>query len=463
MLAQPKPISKDSVSEHLWRKEAQISSVSSEDEGYFIEPSSLWHHGFVFVCSVVSFIFSLVYLGVLFVFAIASCFNFPWRRRRRNSDSDNNDEPLLNVEFKDDPSKLVFDLRYYVQLEGYDLEDVLAATDDGFHLEVYHIVVPGESKEESRKRYPVLLVHGLLQSSAAYCTSGKDSLAFELVRAGYDVWLGNNRCGFTPKHTNHRTNNIKMWSWRLGEMGTFDLPCMINRILELKPDFEKVALVAHSQGTAQTFLALAKDRAPELGDKISSFTALAPAVYTGPLVTRWFLVFMRYLPLPLFRLLFGYHSYMPIMMVMHSLLPCKIYSSLGYIVFRYLFSWDDKLWDNQYRDRELLFSPVHISAELMFWWLGKDGFAARGCLFRHELETHPWFNEQFPPLLLVIPGLDDLVNPYKLVSRIEKVETKLRKVEITELPNYSHLDVLWASDVADKVGKPLVRFLEANK
>jgi lysosomal acid lipase/cholesteryl ester hydrolase len=46
----------------------------------------------------------------------------------------------------------------------------------------------------------------------------------------------------------------------------------------------QVALVAHSQGTTQTFLALSKGEIPQLGLSISCFVALAPAVYAGPLL-----------------------------------------------------------------------------------------------------------------------------------------------------------------------------------
>ena len=39
----------------------------------------------------------------------------------------------------------------------------------------------------------VLLQHGLMCNSASWLTSGEDSLAYLLHRAGYDIWLGNLR------------------------------------------------------------------------------------------------------------------------------------------------------------------------------------------------------------------------------------------------------------------------------
>lgn len=39
----------------------------------------------------------------------------------------------------------------------------------------------------------VILQHGLLDSFLAFLLNGKDSIAFRLADAGYDVWLNNSR------------------------------------------------------------------------------------------------------------------------------------------------------------------------------------------------------------------------------------------------------------------------------
>ena len=68
-------------------------------------------------------------------------------------------------------------------------------------------------------------------------------------------------------------------------MGVFDLPAFVDYIRG-KTGFEKVALIAHSQGTTESFVALAKNQHPTLCDHISIFCALAPAVYSGPLIGK---------------------------------------------------------------------------------------------------------------------------------------------------------------------------------
>ncbi|CAN6644832.1 sterol esterase 2 [Trichomonascus vanleenenianus] len=363
-------------------------------------------------------------------------------------------EPLNKQE-----KKLELDLGYYIRLAGLDLERHVISTRDGFNIVLEHIVNPKESGEKRARRYPVLLQHGLMQSSAAYATSGNGSLAAFLFECGFDVWLGNNRCGFSPSHILYSRYNVHMWQWGIREMGSLDIPCMIDFILNQHgSNTHKVALVGHSQGTTQTFYALAKGVAPEMGNKLSSFSALAPAVYTGPLLDRWFLKFVRSLPRPVYHAFFGHHSFIGLMNGFHAIMPKTWYTFFGYIMFNYLLGWDDRLWNRHYRNRQFLFSPVYVSSDLMFWWLGKGGFACHGCIFDESVDQ--WFDHStFPPLALFVPGRDNLVSPYPLVNRLKSYERLETPVEVVDIPGYSHLDVLWAHDVIDKVGRPLAKFI----
>ncbi|KAA8915013.1 Alpha/Beta hydrolase protein [Sphaerosporella brunnea] len=396
---------------------------------------------------------------------------------------------------------LVCDIRYYARRVGLDVERYEVETEDGFLLQLWHVfdpmdlpyypeatdadrekledgeqlprtALPRETEKrrngrEGRSRYPVLLIHGLLQSAGAYCVNDDDSLAFYLVKCGYDVFLGDNRCGFQPKHTVLSYSDPRMWAWNIRQMGILDLPAFIEPILSLT-SYRKLALITHSQGTTQTFVALAKQQRPDLGDKISVFCALAPAVYAGPLINKFYFKFMKLIPPWAFRIIFGIHSFIPFMMTMHSVVPARLYGQLGYRVFWFLFGWSDTRWDRNLRDRFFQFAPVYVSAEAMRWWLGRECFARHKCvLSTHSAGETPesgggsWFDERFPKLAMWVAGSDALVDGKRLLARFgEGKEPSVELVHAKVIEEYEHLDVVWAIDARKQVFEEVAMVIE---
>ncbi|QIW97064.1 hypothetical protein AMS68_002582 [Peltaster fructicola] len=461
-----------------------------------------------------------------------------WQRRQRSGEK----KPLIAEDgytpLEGGPDPIICDARYYARRVGLEMEIFEVQTEDGFIIELWHVFDPkerartlhrdargpevfrtdskdsihGEAQEafpETQKRYPVLMIHGLLQSSGAFCCNDDDSLAFFLAKSGYDVWLGCNRAGMTPKHTILEYGDPRMWAWNIRAMGVLDLPALISRVLA-ETGFPKLALIAHSQGTTQTFVALAKEQRPEIGEKISVFCALAPAVYAGPLIDRIYFKVMQAISPAVFRLIFGIHAFIPFMMECHKVLPRKFYSVMGYNVFSSLFNWSDERWDRGLRDRMFQFAPVYVSAESMRWWLGRECFAKQRCILATreagELEnkedeeddetirklyidrephitprrrlsrnltsfhcqqlTHlhhdttrgkyAWYDKQFPPLALWVAGNDDLVDGRRLLRRFDRGrEPHVRIVHKKIIEGYEHLDVIWAMDAIEKVGKEI--------
>ncbi|KAG9678787.1 alpha/beta-hydrolase, partial [Aureobasidium melanogenum] len=439
------------------------------------------------------------------------------------------------------PDPLVCDPGYYARRVGLDVEIFDVETEDGFIIELWHVYNPREYRPVSpsahgprgpdifgtttsdpefgeaerafpagNKKYPVLMIHGLLQSAGAYCCTDDDSLAFYLAKSGYDVWLGNNRCGFNPRHTLLDYADPRMWSWNIRQMGVLDLPALISRVLS-ETGFEKLGLVCHSQGTTQTLVALAKEQRPDIGEKISVFCALAPAAYAGPLIGKAYFKFMRVINPNFFRCIFGIHAFIPFMMRMHKILPAKLYGAMGYRVFSFLFNWTDTRWEMDLRNRLFQFAPVYVSAESMRWWLGRECFAKQKCILAtreegrmedeedeeedavirryyegehtdtekppdrasrerptrdqlglphqdrdksEERGKYAWFNEQFPPLAMWVAGNDDLVDGRRLLRRFDRGrEPHVNVVHKKIIEGYEHLDVIWAMDVIEKVGK----------
>jgi len=156
------------------------------------------------------------------------------------------------------------------------------------------------------------------------------------------------------------------------------------------------------------------------------------------------------------------------------------------------------------------FAPVYVSAESMRWWLGRECFARHKCILatreewmmedeedeeedsvvRKYYEGHrtdsekpiseaagedtkagridkvpnharekergqfAWYNEQFPPLALWVCGNDDLVDGRRLLRRFDRGrEPHVTVVHKKIIEGYEHLDVIWAMDMIDKVGR----------
>lgn len=403
-------------------------------------------HAKHWVCAVSSAIFGFFYLIILFIAALFK------NTVQRSTPADK------SITLSKEERKLVFDLGYYLRLQGFDFEHHDVLTSDGHILHMNHIMPPNSELEE-KPRYPLLLLPGLMQSSSAYCTAGPNAIGLMLSRMGYDVWLGNNRGGFRPAHSEYSGYSAKMWDWSMEDLALHDVPAMVE-FVKRKTGSDQVAIGAHSQGTTQTFMALAREEhggAKDLGKSVSSFSALAPAVFAGPLVDRWFLRLLR-VGHATYHVMMGYHAFVGMMGHARKLLPLRFFTYTAYIVFNYMLAWDDALWDRHYRDRNFIFAPVFVSAKLMFWWLGKGGFADRKCIF--EKEDTNWFDEQFPPLEMYTCGRDNLVLPEPLINRIRNYEPDLRdRYRVVSLPGYSHLDVLWASDAGIKVALPMAEFI----
>ena len=96
--------------------------------------------------------------------------------------------------------------------------------------------------------------------------------------AGIDVWLGNNRGNmFSKEHKQLETHSADFWDFSFEEMGLYDVPAFIDKILEVTGSEQIDAYVGHSQGTSQ-FFAGSSMKPEYYAEKVKLFTAFAPIV-----------------------------------------------------------------------------------------------------------------------------------------------------------------------------------------
>ncbi|XP_020807259.1 lipase 1 [Drosophila serrata] len=153
----------------------------------------------------------------------------------------------------------------------YPAEAHQVTTEDKYVLTLHRIPRPGAK--------PVLLVHGLQDTSATWIIMGPHSgLGYYLYDNGYDVWLANCRGNrYSRSHVKLNPNTDKAyWSFSWHEIGMYDLPAMIDAVLA-KTGYQKLSYFGHSQGTT-SFFVMASSR-PEYNAKIHLMSALAPVAF----------------------------------------------------------------------------------------------------------------------------------------------------------------------------------------
>ena len=146
---------------------------------------------------------------------------------------------------------------------GYELHSVLSL-DGSFENGIYRILPP--ATRTGRTGYPVLMVHGLLLSSNNYLVTGDDgfadepddvmgvNLGFEIAKRGYDVWLLDQRgIGFSRNNTRFSPDQPGYWDWSLDDMALFDLPAVIDYVIQ-QTGHKTIGCLGYSQVNVALFL-----------------------------------------------------------------------------------------------------------------------------------------------------------------------------------------------------------------
>ncbi|KAJ0171050.1 hypothetical protein K1T71_013249 [Dendrolimus kikuchii] len=165
--------------------------------------------------------------------------------------------------------------KYGAKTEEHDI-----ITDDGYVLKLFHLL-------GDRVR-PVLLNHGAIQSSDTFILRGNTSLAIQLVKRGYDLWLLNIRGNrYSRRHLYLNPNSDeKFWDYSFVEFGKFDMSAAIDYILHATGE-KRLSVIGFSEGTTSMYaLGILK---PEYNDKVKIHVSLAPVCYlhnTGPIMSH---------------------------------------------------------------------------------------------------------------------------------------------------------------------------------
>ncbi|KAG7399784.1 cholesterol esterase [Phytophthora boehmeriae] len=178
-----------------------------------------------------------------------------------------------------------------IKARGYAVETHKVTTADRYVLTMYRM--PKSYDETQSGSDPavnkpvVLLQHGLIDSSFTFvCNFRKQSLAFILADAGYDVWLANNRGNtWSREHLDYTEDDDEFWDFTWEDMGKYDLPAEIEYVLK-RTKRPTLSFVGQSQGSIQAFAGFSIDQ--EMAKKVSYYAALTPVAWTGNMDAKIF-------------------------------------------------------------------------------------------------------------------------------------------------------------------------------
>ncbi|XP_072948857.1 lipase member J-like [Epargyreus clarus] len=170
------------------------------------------------------------------------------------------------------PQDAILSFSELAQKYGHPAQKYEVTTEDGYILTIFRI--PGK-----KKTFPILLMHGLLDTCDTWIERGNNSLSITLAKDDYDVWLGNIRGN--PYSRGHvsidvESNPAAYWNFTFDEHGYYDLSATIDLVLN-ETGAKKLNAIGHSQGT--TFFYVLCSTRPEYNEKINLFISLAPIAY----------------------------------------------------------------------------------------------------------------------------------------------------------------------------------------
>ncbi|KAG0239660.1 cholesterol esterase [Actinomortierella wolfii] len=312
----------------------------------------------------------------------------------------------------------------------------------------------------------VLLYHGFMMCSEVWlCNLDEQrNLAFALVEAGYDVWLGNARGNkYSLKHMFMKPHEQKFWDFSMDELAMFDMPDTIDYILE-RTGAPSLVYIGFSQGTAQAFAALSIN--PELNEKVSLFIALAPATTPPGLDNGLINSVVKATPNVIYLLL-GRKTPLTAALFWQNLLHPTTYAAMIDGAVKFLFGWNCKsmtLVQKAVSYQHLYsFTSVRI---LVHWFqiirtqyfqMYDDVQPRVPYLSSSRGHTpHPFPTRQITtPIAIFYGDKDTLVDPKALLSDLPEA------VGVWEIPGYEHLDFLWAEGLDVYVYPHIFQLLEA--
>jgi lysosomal acid lipase/cholesteryl ester hydrolase len=336
--------------------------------------------------------------------------------------------------------------------------------------------IPHGKSKISTGGQPVLLQHGLLDSSYTWVNNFEDeSLGYILADQGFDVWFGNNRGNRYGR--NHTTldpddGTDEFWSFSWDEMASLDAPTMIHYVLDTT-GYTSLSWIGHSEGTIQMFAA---GTSLESGDEfltsamlsVDLFVALAPVAYVSNERSRLLRVLAEsdVLNKLIARGIYEFFPYGPIEQIAPEI--CQMEDKACNFFLMTLCGPTMQI--NSTRIQVYVSeTPAGTSSQNMMHWLqGVNTPTFQKYDYGSEEENIRHYGVSVPPLYdlsklalntAIFAGSNDYLADTTDVQRILDEAPKDMIVYYDNQPDYAHLDFVWAPSARLRIYGKVVKLL----
>ncbi|XP_064369617.1 lipase member M-like isoform X1 [Dromaius novaehollandiae] len=360
-----------------------------------------------------------------------------------------------------------------IRHRGYPSEEYEVLTHDGYYVRLNRIPHGRENTKNRGPKSAVFLQHGLLGESSNWVENlANNSLGFLLADSGYDVWLGNSRgTTWSRRHKALSADQEEFWDFSFHEMAMYDLPAMINFVLQ-KTGQKQIYYVGYSQGSTIAFIAFSS--MPELAQKIKIFFALAPVTAIkhakSPILKMSFLLDRQCETL---KLLFGKTDVSLRIRKMRKFLPelCSysFFHKSCSNTFFLLGGYNEQNFNMSRLDVYTAHYPDGTSVKNMIHWaqqVKSGGFKAfdygGGNQAVYHQETPPSYKiEEMPVPTAVWSGGKDWAADWRdigvLLPRIANV------VYYRNITDWNHWDFVWGMDAPQRLYSKIIELMEMSQ
>lgn len=265
---------------------------------------------------------------------------------------------------------------------------------------------------------------------------------------------------YAYKHQTLTPDDKQFWNFSLDELAHHDVPAMSEYVLKVSME-KKLNIIAFSQGFAVTMAALSMNSKME--SRINCLIALAPIII--PSLKNTYIESLSKVSSSAMFLFLGHGPFLHMAPFWKNLLSKSLYNVALNVAMNILFGWNcrsirskDKsaMYQHLYSftSTKILFHWCQISGSGKFEWFndslsnGKNEESEQVCMPIYQIEKLKL------PVALLSGEADSLCHQSNLDSMIKNC------IYSKSIPNYEHLDLIWANDVEKTVFIEIQRLLE---